>query len=84
MEILEMPEKYESTDEMMAEQGIWIEASEALDILEKLLSHIQSNKIRFGLIKNSHDEIVEELQSSIKFAQNSAETGAKLNFAIVM
>jgi predicted small metal-binding protein len=84
LEQLEMPDDYQDTNQMMAEQGVWVQASEAQEILEKLLVHIQSHDTRFGLLKNVHDDIVEELKICSQFAGNAANCESKFNFSIVM
>lgn len=84
LKLLEMPDSFENSEQLMVKQGIWVEAVEAKEILEKLLNHIELYKLRFGLFNNAHGDIVEELRTSSQFAHNAAKTGAKFNFAIVM
>jgi hypothetical protein len=80
----ELPEGMASTDALMAQQGTWIDASEAIVILQALLDTVRQRKTRFGLLRNDHDAVVAELQESIVFAKAAAAKGAKFNFAIVM
>lgn len=79
----DLPQGMHSTTELMARQGVWTGAEEAVRLLESLLAHIQQNGTRFGLLRNDHDQVVAELQESIAFARDSAEAGARFNFCVV-
>ncbi|GAA5080886.1 hypothetical protein [Lysobacter panacisoli] len=82
-EDLELPEGMESTNEVMAVSGAWLARTDALSLLEGLLTHIRAEKTRFGLLSNQHDAVVEELDGVLGFLRG--ESGAeKFNFAIVM
>jgi len=81
---LELAEGMESTDELMARDGTWVDAEIALRMLETLLSTIRSEKIRFGRLKNAHDDVVAELEESIDFVNRAVGRSAKFNFSIVM
>ena len=81
---VDLPEGMQSTDELMALQGVWIEASEALEVLERLEAHIRSENTRFGLVANARDQVLGELAESISFARKAAGIGAKFNFAVIM
>lgn len=80
----ELPEGMQSTNEMMARQGVWKSADDALAILVGLLGEIQSKKPRFGMLKNDYDGVVTELSESIDYARKAKEAGAKFNFSVVM
>jgi hypothetical protein len=84
LEILELPEGMDSTNALMAEQGVWIEADEAVKVLDTLIHKIRSEGTRFGLLRNDHDQILDELQESYDYAKSSAERGGKFNFSVVM
>ena len=84
LEDIELPEGMESTDELMARDGVWIDAQSAVKLLEKLLGAVKSKKPRFGLLKDDFDDVVSELEESISFAKTAAAKGAGFNFAIVM
>lgn len=84
MQDMELPEGMKSTDEMMAKDGKWVELGQALKILEGLLAHIQQNKVRFGLLKNEHAEVVAELEEAITYAKSVSGPGVKFNFSILM
>ena len=80
---LELPEGMQSTDELMAAQGVWVDAGDALRMLEALLARIRDGKIRFGLLGNAHDRVVRELEESIAFARELQALSARFNFAVV-
>lgn len=80
----ELPEGMESTNELMARDGVWKSAKDALVILNGLLVVITAQKPRFGVIKNDYDVIVTELSDSIEYAKKASESGAKFNFSVVM
>lgn len=80
----ELPEGMESTNELMAIRGVWIESTEAVTVLESLVKHIESENIRFGLLSNAKDQVLQELSESISFAKKAAVIGAKFNFGVVM
>lgn len=81
---IELPEGMESTSELMAEQGVWLDAAEAVTVLTTLLNAIQQQGTRFGLLKNAHQAVVDELEESIAFAQAGAKQQARFNFCVVM
>lgn len=80
----ELPAGMESTDELMAKEGVWVGAHDALQMLEALLNKIETENIRFGVLQNAHDAVVEELKESISFAREAAGKSAKFNFGVVM
>lgn len=80
---IELPPGVESTDEVMAKEGVWIDAVEAVQRLRVLLTHIEQSKTRFGLLSNDHDDVVAELQQSVEFAEAAAAAKARFNFSIV-
>lgn len=80
----ELPEGMESTNELMARDGVWKSASDALAILNALFAVITAGKPRFGLMKNNYDEVVAELSESIAYAKKASESGARFNFSVVM
>jgi len=83
-ENLELPAGMSSTNELMAQEGIWIDAAAAEQHLSRLLNLIQEKKTRFGLIRNDHDQVLTELEESIAWAKAAAESKARFNFSIVM
>lgn len=80
---MELPEGMTSTDELMARDGVWVDAAVAVDVLSKLLAHIQATREKFGLLRNDHDNVVAELKESLVVAEAATGNSAKFNFAIV-
>ena len=80
----ELPDGMESTDELMAEKGVWMPASEAVEMLESLISHISTDKVKFGLISNDADEVLAELEESLEFAKKAQSKNGMFNFSVVM
>lgn len=84
LDIIELPEGMDSTDELMIRDGIWIDGSDAVQWLVRLLKEIQNKNSRFGLFSNDHDAVTAELVETIEFAKTAATSNAKFNFAIIM
>jgi hypothetical protein len=80
----ELPEGMSSTNELMAREGVWTSAGEALAILNGLLAVISAEKPRFGVLRNDYDVVVAELSESIVYAKKASEVGARFNFSVVM
>jgi len=81
---IELPEGMESTNELMAKQGVWRDGAQARQMLQKLLAAVREKQTRFGLLKNEHDAVVAELDESIAFASTAEAKNAKFNFSVVM
>lgn len=81
---LELPDGISSTNELMAQNGVWIEASEAVTLLGRLVASLKAKPVKFGLVRNDYDAVLTELEESLRFAEGAAAQGAKFNFAIVM
>jgi hypothetical protein len=79
-----LPEGMESTNELMARDGAWKPANDALAILNGLLTAIKTGKPRFGVMRNDYDAVVAELTESVEYAQKAGAAGAKFNFSVVM
>lgn len=79
----ELPDGMESTNELMARNGNWVAAADALAILAGLHASITDTRPRFGLLSNDYDAVVAELEEAIGFAKAAAESGARFNFAVV-
>jgi len=80
----DLPEGMESTDELMAEKGVWVSGVDAVVMLENLISHISTNKINFGLLKNDFEEILIELKDSLESAIKAKSANGMFNFSVVM
>jgi hypothetical protein len=79
----ELPAGMESTDEVMAKEGAWIPANDAEKLLAGILTHVQQQKIRFGLLSNNHDEVVQELSEALNFVKTAKSSETRFNFSIV-
>ncbi len=79
-----LPDGMESTTEVMAKTGVWTSGGKAAEMLEKLLSHITTNGVKFGFLKNDHAEVVFELKESLKLAQKAKKHDGSFNYSIVM
>jgi hypothetical protein len=80
----DLPEGMESTDELMAKEGVWVSGAEAHEMLDKLISHISEQGVRFGLLGNDHEEVVRELKESLQFANRAKSKNGMFNFSVVM
>ncbi len=80
----ELPAGMESTDELMAISGTWVDAQAAVEMLETLLKVIREENTRFGVLGNAHDDVVAELEESLEFARTAVASSARFNFALVM
>ena len=80
----ELPPGMESTDDLMASEGVWRSAEEAVALLNGLLATITAEQPRFGLVKNDYEQVVAELSETVEFARKALEHGAKFNLAVVM
>ena len=84
VENLELPAGMNSTDEMMAQSGVWIEAPRACDMLRALIEKIREDQVRFGLLSDARADVLEELEESLLFAEDAARKGASFNFSVVI
>lgn len=80
----ELPPGMESTDELMAVEGRWCDAGDAVAMLEALIRDIRASNTRFGWLSNDQPMVLKELEESLKFARAAAAKGARFNFAVVM
>jgi hypothetical protein len=81
---LELPDGMTSTNEWMAVEGVWIDSDDAVHRLQTMIVKIESEKIKFGLLRNDYDAVVAELKESLEFARGAAVRGGKFNFSVVM
>lgn len=84
LDMLELPGNMDSTDALMAVQGVWIDAVEAARVLDALMHVIREEGTRFGLFQNDHDLILSELEESYEFAKAASESNGQFNFSVVM
>jgi hypothetical protein len=80
----ELPEGITSTNEIMATKGQWLTLADGIRMLEGLLANIRKDKVRFGMLSNQHDEVVEELEEVLRFAKSGEGRAQKFNFSVVM
>jgi len=83
LEDVDLPSGVNSTDELMARQGHWIEVADAVAMLESLLHHVTTNNVRFGLLRNQHQEVVTELTEVMAFVKAGGTAAQKFNFSVV-
>jgi hypothetical protein len=83
-EDLELPPGVESTNDLMATEGTWIDTRDAVELLEKLLEHIRAKAVRFGMLSNQHAEVVAELAEVIEYVRANGTAAQKFNFSVVM
>lgn len=80
----ELPDGMSSTNELMAREGVWMDAAGASGYLRRLVSHIREKKVRFGLLSNDHDAVVRELDEVIAFLDAQGSGATRFNFSVVM
>jgi len=80
----ELPPGVESTDELMAQQGTWMAAQDAVETLTNLIGHIDQNNVRFGFFSDDRDEILRELRESLVVAERANSVAGMFNFSVVM
>ena len=79
-----LPDGMESTDQVMAAQGVWIAADDAMTMLDALIREIEDKNVKFGMLGNAKDDVLQELRESLAFARQAAERNARFNFSVVM
>ncbi len=79
----ELPKGVESTNDVMAIDGVWLDVPQAIRLLDGLLAHLRQNKIRFGLLSNDHEQVLEELAEALAYARSAKSADVKFNFCIV-
>ncbi|MEM9642103.1 MAG: hypothetical protein AAGA19_11445 [Pseudomonadota bacterium] len=82
-DVIEMPDHMDSTDELMIEQGVWVDLKIARDSLVKLRDHLEEQKPRIGLIRDAREDILEELELTLRFIAKQDAVGTRFNFAYV-
>lgn len=79
----ELPDGVESTNEVMATQGAWVDVAQAIKLLDGLLTHLRQNKVRFGLLSNDYEQVLSELSEALTFARTAQQSDVKFNFSVV-
>ncbi len=80
----DLPATIQSTNQLMAREGVWQSAHDALAILHGLLEVIHAEKTGIWDMKNDRDAIVAELSESIAYAEKAREINARFNFSVIM
>lgn len=78
-----LPAGMASTNDLMAAQGVWVDAAVAVSMLTMLSETIEREKPRFGLLRNDRDAVLAELRESLAFARDAAGDASKFNFSVV-
>ena len=79
----ELPPSMSSTDELMAQNGSWMAAQDAIEMLSQLASHIESEQVRFGFFSDDRAEILRELEESLAIAKKADRVNGQFNFSVV-
>ncbi len=79
----ELPPGMTSTDELMAQNGSWMAAQDAIQMLTQLLQHIQQEQVRFGVFSDDRDEVMRELEESLEMARKADRVNGQFNFSVV-
>ncbi len=78
-----MPRGINSTDQLMAKNGNWIAAQDALLMLQKLIEHIEVNQVKFGLFNDDREQVLRELAESLDMARRADRVNGRFNFSVV-
>jgi hypothetical protein len=80
----ELPQGIETTNELMAQNGNWLAAQDALNMLRQLIEHIDANKVKFGLFSDDREQVLRELEESLDMARRADSVNGMFNFSVVM
>lgn len=80
----DLPDGLQSTDELMARDGTWMAAQDAIEMLRGLIDHIRGKKVKFGFFSDDREQVLSELEESLAMAQKAGEVGGRFNFSVVM
>jgi len=81
---LKLPEGMESTTDIMAAEGRWVSADDAVEAMDELKAYLIEHYPHIGLLHNATPDIITELEESIDWAMTAESLSAKFNFSIVM
>lgn len=81
---MELPQGMESTDDIMAVNGRWVSADEAVETLDALKVYLIEHYPHIGLLHNATPDIITELEEAIDWAMEAESQSAKFNFSAVM
>ena len=80
----ELPPGVESTEQLMARNGTWMAAQDAVEMLSNLIRHIDERKIKFGFFSDDRDAVLQELEQSLAIAERANSVNGMLNFSVVI
>ena len=80
----DLPDGMTSTDELMARDGAWMGAQDAIEMLEQLARHIESNNVRFGFFSDDREQVLRELEESLEVARKADRVNGQFNFSVGM
>ena len=80
----DLPAGMDSTDDLMAQNGNWIAAQDAVVMLQQLMGHIDDNRIKFGFFSDDREQVLAELEESLQTAQEANRINGRFNFSVVM
>ncbi len=79
----ELPSGMTSTDELMAQNGSWMAAQDAIQMLTQLARHIEQEQVRFGVFSDDRAEVLRELEESLEVARKADLVNGQFNFSVV-
>ena len=79
----ELPAGMASTDDLMAQNGSWMAAQDAIVMLTRLLRHIEQEQVRFGVFSDDRAEVLRELEESLETARKADRVNGQFNFSVV-
>ena len=80
----DLPQGIESTEELMAQNGTWMAAQDAVEMLGNLIRHIDERKIKFGFFNDDREDVLQELEQSLVIAERANSVNGMFNFSVVM
>ncbi len=69
---------------LMAEKGKWFDPDEGLEVIDKLLTALREQPVRFGLLEDKYSTVVAELEESRQSIQKAKDDGAFFHLSVVM
>ncbi len=78
-----LPPDAATADELMAQSGTWIAAQDAIVMCSELIDHIRERKIEFGIFESEREQVLRELEESLKVARQASAVDGRFNFSVV-
>lgn len=79
----ELPEGVEDTTELMARQGNWVAAADAVNVLSSLEQFISDSDNALDISSDARSGLILELRTTVTFASVAASEQGKLNLSVV-